>query len=145
MRAVPLDGKGEVKTIVGDGLFEFGDVDGVGDEVRLQHALGVACADGKLYVADTYNSKIKVIDPQKRSCTTFLGGEPEGWLGDAAVQRAGRHQHRRRQAVRGRHQRPSHSRGGPEDEGGVHADVARGRAAATASGGRQPPDARCNG
>ena len=82
VRSVPLDGKGEVKTIVGQDLFVFGDVDGVGDEVRLQHALGVAYdrADGKLYVADTYNSKIKVIDPRKRSCTTFLGGEPDGWL-----------------------------------------------------------------
>jgi DNA-binding beta-propeller fold protein YncE len=80
IRAVPLSGEGEVKTIVGQGLFEFGDVDGVGDKVRLQHALGVAYHDGKLYVADTYNSKIKVIDPAKRSCTTFLGGEPDGWL-----------------------------------------------------------------
>jgi DNA-binding beta-propeller fold protein YncE len=30
-------------------------------------------------VADTYNSKIKVIDPAKASCTTFLG-KPGGWL-----------------------------------------------------------------
>jgi thiol-disulfide isomerase/thioredoxin len=81
VRAMPLDGKGEVKTIVGQGLFEFGDVDGAGDKVRLQHALGVVFHEGKLYVADTYNSKIKVIDPQKRECRTFLGGEPEGWLG----------------------------------------------------------------
>jgi DNA-binding beta-propeller fold protein YncE len=80
VRALPLDGKGEVKTIVGEGLFEFGDVDGVGDKVRLQHALGVVYHEGKLYVADTYNSKIKVIDPAKRSCQTFLGGEPDGWL-----------------------------------------------------------------
>ena len=77
---MPLDGKGEVKTLVGTGLFDFGDVDGVGDDVRLQHALGVAYHDGKLYVADTYNSKIKVIDPATRTCTTFLGGEPDGWL-----------------------------------------------------------------
>ncbi|MCS6849866.1 MAG: thioredoxin-like domain-containing protein [Gemmataceae bacterium] len=75
IRAVPLDGKGEVSTIVGQGLFEFGDIDGVGDKVRLQHALGVLVLDGKLYVADTYNSKLKVIDPAKRSCTTFLGGK----------------------------------------------------------------------
>ena len=81
VRALQLDGKGKVKTIVGQGLFEFGDVDGVGDDVRLQHALGVVYHDGKLYVADTYNSKIKVIDPEKRSSTTFVGGEPEGWLG----------------------------------------------------------------
>jgi thiol-disulfide isomerase/thioredoxin len=80
IRAVPLGGKGEVKTLVGEGLFEFGDVDGTGDKVRLQHALGVVYHDGKLYVADTYNSKVKVLDPGKRSCTTLLGGEPAGWL-----------------------------------------------------------------
>ncbi len=81
VRAVPLDGQGEVKTIVGQDLFDFGDIDGVGDDVRLQHALGVSWADGKVYVADTYNNKIKVIDPRKRSCTTFVGGDSEGWLG----------------------------------------------------------------
>jgi thiol-disulfide isomerase/thioredoxin len=80
IRAVPLDGRGEVKTIVGEGLFDFGDVDGVGGKVRLQHPLGVAFHDGKLYVADTYNSKIKVIDPAKRSCQTYLGGDGDGWV-----------------------------------------------------------------
>ncbi len=80
IRSVPLDGKGEVNTIVGEGLFAFGDVDGKGRDVRLQHALGLTWVDGKLYVADTYNSKIKVIDPEKRTSETFLGGEPEGWL-----------------------------------------------------------------
>jgi thiol-disulfide isomerase/thioredoxin len=80
VRSLPLDGKGEVSTIVGEGLFKFGDVDGEGDKVRLQHALGVAYHDGLLYVADTYNSKLKVLDPEKRTCKTYLGGEPEGWL-----------------------------------------------------------------
>ena len=80
IRAVPITGRGDVRTLVGEGLFEFGDVDGVGDRVRLQHALGVAYHDGLLYVADTYNSKIKVLDPVTRTCKTFLGGEPEGWL-----------------------------------------------------------------
>lgn len=79
IRSVLLDGKGEVKTIVGEGLFEFGDVDGQGAKVRLQHALGVAYHQGALYVADTYNSKIKKIDPVKRTCTTYLG-DPPGWL-----------------------------------------------------------------
>ena len=33
--------------------------------------------DGKLYVADTYNNKIKVIDPQDEMCTTLAGtGKP---------------------------------------------------------------------
>jgi DNA-binding beta-propeller fold protein YncE len=64
---------GNVSTVVGMGLFEFGDVNGTGDDVRLQHALGVAYRNGKLYVADTYNSKIKEIDPKTRVCTTFAG------------------------------------------------------------------------
>lgn len=80
IRAVPISGRGEVRTIVGQGLFEFGDKDGIGDRVRLQHALGVAYHDGTLYVADTYNSKIKELNPTKRTCQTYLGGEEEGWL-----------------------------------------------------------------
>jgi thiol-disulfide isomerase/thioredoxin len=75
VRAVGLDGEGEVKTLVGKGLFKFGDVDGEADAVRLQHALGLAYHDGKLYVADTYNSKIKLLDPIQRTCVTFLGGK----------------------------------------------------------------------
>jgi thiol-disulfide isomerase/thioredoxin len=68
---------GDVATVVGMGLFEFGDVDGEKDEVRLQHPLGVAWHDGVLYVADTYNNKIKAIDPKNRTSTTFLGdGSP---------------------------------------------------------------------
>jgi hypothetical protein len=84
VRAVGLDGKGDVKTIIGyecrENLFDFGDKDGIGEAVRLQHALGVAFHDGKLYIADTYNSKIKVVDTAKWSCKTLLGGEREGWL-----------------------------------------------------------------
>ena len=79
VRAVPLDGEGEATTIVGlpGSLFDFGDIDGEGEKVRLQHALGVAYDAGLLYVADTYNNKIKVVDPAKRTCRTFLGdGQP---------------------------------------------------------------------
>lgn len=83
IRAVPFDPAGKVKTIVGTAglpsarLFTFGDVDGRGDEVRLQHALGVVYHEGKLYVSDTYNNKIKVIDPDEASSTTLAGdGKP---------------------------------------------------------------------
>jgi DNA-binding beta-propeller fold protein YncE len=80
LRAITLDAKRQaVHTIVGEGLFEFGDADGVGSAVRLQHCLGVALADGHLYVADTYNNKIKVCDPKTRSVRTFAGtGKPGG-------------------------------------------------------------------
>ncbi len=80
VRSVPMGGRGEVRTLVGEDLFKFGDQDGTGREVRLQHALGVAYAGGLLYVADTYNSKIKTLDPRTRECRTFLGGEAPGWL-----------------------------------------------------------------
>jgi DNA-binding beta-propeller fold protein YncE len=74
-RAVPFDANGKVETIVGltGTLFDFGDVDGAGRNVRLQHPLDVAWWDGKLYVADTYNNKIKVIDVERRTCHTLAG------------------------------------------------------------------------
>jgi DNA-binding beta-propeller fold protein YncE len=62
-----------VETVVGLGLFEFGDVDGVGDEVRLQHPLGVTAWKGLVYVADTYNHKVKVLDPVTRRVSTLAG------------------------------------------------------------------------
>jgi DNA-binding beta-propeller fold protein YncE len=73
---------GEVSTIVGQGLFEFGDEDGEKDAVRLQHPLGVAWGDGTLYVADTYNNKIKMIDPKNRTSLTFLGTAAPGAADD---------------------------------------------------------------
>lgn len=81
VRQIGLNGAGGVSTLVGRGLFVFGDQDGIGDAARLQHALGVAFHDGKIFVADTYNSKLKIIDPKTRECKTYLGGNgPEGRL-----------------------------------------------------------------
>jgi DNA-binding beta-propeller fold protein YncE len=74
VRSINLENR-TVRTIVGTGLFDFGDQDGTGRDVRLQHCIGIAYHDGRLYVADTYNSKIKVIDPERRSARTFVGGE----------------------------------------------------------------------
>lgn len=81
IRAAGLDVDGRVRRLVGTGLFEFGDLDGVGDRARLQHPLGVAYnpADGLLYVADTYNGKIKTVDPTDRRVRTLVGGEEDGW------------------------------------------------------------------
>lgn len=79
IRSADLDPDGGLATIVGTGLFDFGDVDGQRDEVRLQHPLGVVYDEGTLYVADTYNSKIKKIDPKQGISTTFLGSGESGW------------------------------------------------------------------
>lgn len=81
IRQVALDGN-TVTTVVGTGLFHFGDKDGTGREVRLQHALGVAWHKGKLYVADTYNNKIKQIDPTSKTSVTWLGDGTAGATDD---------------------------------------------------------------
>lgn len=55
-------------------LFDFGDVDGEWGENRLQHALGVQGAPGgDLYIADTYNSRIKVIPAGETAVHTVFG------------------------------------------------------------------------
>jgi thiol-disulfide isomerase/thioredoxin len=86
IRKVPMDLTGKVETLVGRGLFEFGDRDGPGQvpeggdrmkEALLQHAVGVCYHNGKVYVADTYNSKIKTIDLKTGMVATFIDGSPK--------------------------------------------------------------------
>jgi DNA-binding beta-propeller fold protein YncE len=89
LRKVSLDPDGKVETLVGRALFVFGDRDGLGQdggeesttEARMQHALGVAYHAGKLYVADTYNSKVKEYDLMTRKLTTLVSGRPFGAFG----------------------------------------------------------------
>lgn len=78
VREVALDAAGGVRTLVGTGLFHYGDVDGVGEQAKLQHALGVHWLDGLVYVADSYNHKIKVIDPKTREVKTLFGDGRRG-------------------------------------------------------------------
>ncbi|MCC6560395.1 MAG: hypothetical protein IT478_03475 [Xanthomonadales bacterium] len=61
IRAVRSDGR--VQTLVGAGLYEFGDVDGPPAQVRLQHPMSVAAdANGQiLWLVDTYNNKLKAL------------------------------------------------------------------------------------
>lgn len=85
IRRVPLDPDEPVSTIAGtselprgQSLFAFGDVDGVGDEARLQHPLGIARQGGELFLADSYNHKIKRLNLESRECTTWLGDGTAG-------------------------------------------------------------------
>ena len=83
IRAVPFDSKESVKTIVGTAeersgrLFIFGDKDGKKDDVLLQHAIGIAYHEKQLFICDTYNNKIKVIDAATGETKTIAGtGKP---------------------------------------------------------------------
>jgi thiol-disulfide isomerase/thioredoxin/sugar lactone lactonase YvrE len=92
VRAIDLATR-NVRTLVGQDLFVFGDVDGDAQRARLQHPLGVAVVPGEsgvVYVADTYNHKIKRIDVASRTVRTLAGAntrdpffEPSGlaWTG----------------------------------------------------------------
>jgi len=88
VRAVPFDKSEEVRTVVGTAhlpygrLFHFGDVDGPAEKAKLQHCLGVAYAEGKIYVADTYNNKIKVVDAKTGQTTTLVGSAASGSTDD---------------------------------------------------------------
>ncbi|RKT71686.1 peroxiredoxin [Saccharothrix variisporea] len=63
---------GEVKTVVGKGLFDFGHRDGAADQALLQHPLGVAVLpDGSIAVADTYNGAVRRYDPATGEVSTL--------------------------------------------------------------------------
>jgi DNA-binding beta-propeller fold protein YncE len=81
LRWVDIDAAGSgVSTLAGSGLslFDFGDIDGVGRGARFQHPLGVVFSQGIIYVADTYNNKIKSVDPLTGEVRTLAGNGP-GW------------------------------------------------------------------
>ncbi len=85
IRAIELPPVNRVSTLAGGDLFDFGDKDGTGDAARFQHPLGVAHHDGHVYIADTYNHRIKRLDPRTRRVTTFAGtGRPGHQDGPAA-------------------------------------------------------------
>ena len=64
----------EVQTLIGSGLFDFGDCDGVLDQALLQHPLGVAAWHDDILIADTYNHKIKRVREDQDVITTVAGG-----------------------------------------------------------------------
>src|SRR5436305_2700141 len=79
VRVVALSGTQMVRTLVGTGLFDFGDVDGVGDQALLQHVQAVCAIGGTVYLADTYNNRIKELNPQTREVTAFAGSGEAGF------------------------------------------------------------------
>ena len=83
IRAIDL-AAGDVRTLVGGDLFDFGDRDGHGNDVRLQHPLGLTQWNDKLLIADTYNHKIKVLDPAARTVKSFAGTGRPGQADGAA-------------------------------------------------------------
>jgi hypothetical protein len=91
--AVRLAAPDLVSTLVGTGLFEFGDRAGTGDEALLQHCEDVAAHGDVLAVADTYNDRLQRVVSSTRACAPWPGKagekgslrEPGGVWSDGAT------------------------------------------------------------
>jgi hypothetical protein len=82
IRAVNMRNLQTTRNVIGGdsnprNLHSFGDKDGINYEAKLQHPLGVHFVHEKnvVLVADTYNHKIKVVDPFNCQSFTWLGGK----------------------------------------------------------------------
>lgn len=79
LRSLALNDEGfELETNVGQGLFDFGLVDGPARDALMQHPLGVTeLPDGSVAIADTYNGAIRRYDPVADEVTTLATGLAE--------------------------------------------------------------------
>ncbi|MDD3020174.1 MAG: thioredoxin-like domain-containing protein [Alphaproteobacteria bacterium] len=73
---------GQVKTLIGTGLFDYGLVDGTYPKAMLQHAQGLDYANGKIYLADTYNDAIRIYDLKTGQLSTLVKGKDISEPGD---------------------------------------------------------------
>jgi hypothetical protein len=82
---------------VGEGLFDFGHVDGPAATARLQHPLGVTVlSDGSPAILDTYNGAVRRYDPSTGDVSTLARdlAEPSGAVlvdGDLVVVESAAH------------------------------------------------------
>ncbi|HCF60372.1 MAG TPA: hypothetical protein DFS52_20525 [Myxococcales bacterium] len=63
----------QLATSAGGDLFVTGDEDGVGDQVRFAHPMGVAVGERELYIADTLNHRIKLLEPATGQVRAIFG------------------------------------------------------------------------
>ncbi|CAI2361760.1 unnamed protein product [Moneuplotes crassus] len=92
IRAIDMKSCTSSRNVVGGdnnpyNLFAYGDKDGVGIRAKLQHPLGVHFVKNKniVLVTDTYNHKIKIIDPLTDEIHSWLGNG-EGGLQDGNLE-----------------------------------------------------------
>ncbi len=71
---------GHVVTLSGTGLFDFGDRDGIGKSALMQHPQGITSGGDYIFIADTYNNKIRQMSLSSLRVITLAEGfrEPAG-------------------------------------------------------------------
>ncbi len=85
--------RGMVETLIGQSLEDFGDLDTIARMARIHHPMGMASHQGLVYIADTYNHKIKELNPHTGWVLTKIGsgirGYRNGMSGDARLSEPG--------------------------------------------------------
>jgi hypothetical protein len=79
IRMADIEDTGQVTTLIGLDLFTFGDADGIGTEALLQHPLGICLREEELFVADSYNNKIKRLTLKDRRVVSLFGRSEPGY------------------------------------------------------------------
>ena len=69
---------GNVTTLIGRGLFDFGYKEGAKGTALMQHPLGVFAAEKEVYVADSFNHSIRRFDIATGNLTNFSGDGKRG-------------------------------------------------------------------
>ncbi len=87
VRVAAIADEGRVVTLAGTGLFDFGDHNGVGKEALFQHPQGLAVHGDTIYIADSYNNKIKSMAIGSLQVRTVAGSGKAG-TADGAVGQA---------------------------------------------------------
>lgn len=77
VRRANLLSSGSVETLAGRGMFETGDEVGQFAQTRFQHPLDVHWYEDRVYVADSYNHRVKVLYPRESTAYNVAGtGQP---------------------------------------------------------------------
>lgn len=68
-----LDENGEVKTLIGKGLFKFGNKNGGKEDALMQHPLGLMVDDTGAYISDSFNHVIRKYDLNSGQIYNLVG------------------------------------------------------------------------
>ncbi len=76
-----LDKDGEVKTLIGKGLFDFGHKNGKKDMALMQHPLGLTIDDTGVYIVDSFNHVVRRYGLSTGEIQDVIGGKKGSTLG----------------------------------------------------------------
>jgi trimeric autotransporter adhesin len=77
---------GIITTVAGDGSYDFSGDGGLATSARLDYPYGIAIdASGNIYIADTYNNRIRMVTKSTGIITTVAGNGTAGFSGDGGL------------------------------------------------------------